>query len=181
MKTIGLDLDGVICGFQPAFIKACGGDPDDWKKWTGWEFEFCPVAIPLDERLKIWERIKIDEKFWRDIEPMHGSSIARVAEVSRQHSVYCVTHRPRETFAATAEWLQRYEIIPIGLLFVKDKRRACSGLRIEAFLDDSPDVVDEFDGYKMQAYILDRPWNREVNGHRRVTSVGEFLDKVLKG
>ncbi len=177
---IGFDIDGVVCDFHSAFIKACGGNPDNWKKWTSYPFEDCPVDIPNEKKLEIWDRLQPDQKFWASIEPAYGSSIARVAETSRSHATYFITHRPIEAFAATAQWLYDHDIRPAGLLFLKDKRRACSGLRIEAFLDDYGNVVSEFEGYKLQAFILDRPWNRDLKVAKRVTSVGNFLDEVLK-
>lgn len=177
---IGLDIDGVLAAFHQDFIAACGGNPDDWKKWEQYPFEFCPVNRTKEEIEDVWQKLHFNKDFWLGIKPAHGSSITRVAEISHKLPIYFITHRPKSVFSVTAEWLVAQGIEPTGLLFVKDKRRVCSGLHISAYLDDFGEVVDEFDGYSMKAYLIDRPWNRDLKGYRRVTSVGEFLDKVLE-
>lgn len=176
---VGLDIDGVLAFFQAAFIKECGGNPDHWRKWDNWDFQYCPVGMSPEDRLKVWETVQTKEKFWNDIAPAPGADIKRVAEESRNHPFYFITHRPKSMFAVTAHWLVRQGIEPTGLLFIKDKRRACSGLKISAFLDDYDEVVDSFDGYQLRAYLIDRPWNAHVKSAHRVQSVGEFLDKIL--
>lgn len=177
---LGFDIDGVLANFFGAFIKECGGDPENWKKWMEWPFASCPVDMPPEERLKVWERVQQDMDFWRNIEPAYGSSLSRVAQVSQKDECYFITYRPDSTFAVTAEWLHRQGIRPAGLLYVQDKRKACSGLKIDGYIDDYYKIAEEFEGYKTPVYLIDRPWNRHIEGYERVTSVGDFIDKLLK-
>ena len=58
-----------------------------------------------------------------------------------------------------------------------EKSRLYKGLALDAFLDDKPETVRAMLKWRQNVYIMDQPYNREVEAPR-VKSVDEFLEIV---
>ncbi len=182
---LGIDCDGVLCNFSKRYAeyakKFCGLDVDISQQ-REWSFESIGVPPEMDDR--IWEEIKNTENFWRRLEPLSGAWTLFWSQ--RNHELFFITSRVptkgMSVVAQTAGWLQYYHNIEFPTVLVADqpskKIPLALNLGIDAFVDDKPSTVKSMRNAGILAYILDQPYNQDVEDPR-VKSVDEFLSQVL--
>jgi hypothetical protein len=80
--------------------------------------------------------------------------------------------------AATRNWLDEHGFAGLPVSFSVDKAAVARELCIGYAIDDASHHYDQFAAAGAQAYLLDRPWNRDHRA-RRVRSWDDFVASVL--
>ena len=192
LKTISIDVDGVLANFTKAFAAklaevGCQTPPDF--EPTDWNFGGSG-ATP-EQLDAAWRLVDKTENFWRTLHvyPESVSSLHRWCDSDKAPvDLYYVTSRvPTEGATVkqqTEVWLSRCAL-PYGGVVVKPrgvtKMEIYKALGIGWSVDDYPKNVRPTLGTGHRGYLLDRPWNQEATDLPRVKSLAEFLKLVQNG
>jgi uncharacterized HAD superfamily protein len=188
---IGVDCDGVLADFNTAFIaytiKVTGVDkfPKRPFEITTWNY---PQSYGYTEKQvsAVWDCIKQDHIFWATLPTYDDSECS--CDMLNEHArcgdeIYIITNRmglrPKDQ---TEMWLEKRGYQNPTVLITADKAGAARVLQLDAYIDDKFENCDDvsrtvFRGQKVRTFMLDRPWNRQVEpkGVTRVESVAEML------
>ena len=181
---IGIDIDGVGFNFgdscrryleqiNQGHLWKSGPTPEpywdffkDWG-WTGAEFvDFCNRGADAGVI------------FSGPMRPGYKEMIDDIANMG--HEIIIATDRPFGSTPdvsqrLTVEWLQQHEINYDELHFTADKTSA----ECEMFIDDKVENIVALLDAGVDAYMLDRAWNRHYEAHgRRIYALQEFTAKV---
>ncbi|HDD42305.1 MAG: hypothetical protein DRN61_02125 [Thaumarchaeota archaeon] len=174
MLRIALDVDGVLADTMRLWIRLWNRRSEqkigyeDLVEWDFWK----KLGISGDEFMKLMSEAW---RMWWEIPPTEPNISEKVAKIKSLGKLDIVTARPRETEICTLRWLEAHRIPYDDYVWISSSRLKAK-LDYDAFIDDSPLIVD---GCLMRGKILllyDRPWNRSVyeSGYvRRVKSLDE--------
>jgi uncharacterized HAD superfamily protein len=187
---VGIDCDGVICDFNRNFIErtvlVTGRDlfpkrPFDILTWEYPE----SYGYSNSEVSKVWEDIKRDPTFWSGLPSYTGTfealSMLRLREYNDGDEVYFITARPGYRPKQQTElWLRAHSGDPTWtptVLISSDKGGCCKALKLDKYIDDRLENVEDASATGTDTYLMDRPWNRQPHHGDivRVTSVQEML------
>lgn len=149
----GYDVDGVLANFGESLYEHFG---EPYVAPTIWNDPFI---------LKNFHLIKNDPAFWLKIKPF--------AELNTIGDIY-ITHRMVDV-SVTIQWLHIVGCPKALTLSVENGDKVTPALKykVEYFLDDKPQNVEELRQAGIKAYLLDRPWNQDAD-LPRVKSIAEF-------
>ena len=156
-----------------------------WKTWHMWEDYGCSKEAWLD----VVTSATLDGMY-SNTPPYEGSVAAwnrLLWELGPRVGLHLVTARGFMEHAEdirlwTPEWVTEYAIAHHTLSFEKDKvaAQAKLGVRFDYAIDDGVHNYEALDADGVKVYLLSRPHNREFPAERRVDSIDEFVDIVLK-
>lgn len=213
---IGFDIDGVLANFIPSYqklaIEVAGKDlfdRGDYKNPPCWNWpEY--RGYSKETMKEVWNRIKNDERFWMDLDPLPGVSTLRmcILDLQRYHEIYFVTSRVGSDVKwQTEQWLRLHLAIDLPTVLISSAKGLCAkALKLDCYLDDNADNVNDVVLKTLpeeisvtlpnilqpatRTYLLDASYNREpgvpeapVRVDTRVTRVatlGKFLDAELQ-
>jgi hypothetical protein len=192
----GIDLDGVFVRFDIKVAEIANKlwpgklpwdyVPQDWN-YTG--------VLSTDDWDKIWVEIKQTPNFWGTlrgyVENVHA--LQGFFNYNPSFDAYFITSRVETVgdspLAQSFQWLQERYLAPrnghsavIAVSDAKMKASVIQALKIPYFLDDYAPTVEQLnnlEGFRPHAMVLDRPWNRYATSLPRVYSVAEYL-KIVK-
>jgi 5'(3')-deoxyribonucleotidase len=187
---IGFDLDGVAADFNSAMInkviEVTGKDlfpprPFDIPTWDypqhyGYTNEECSA---------VWSEIKRDDGFWSGLNAYPAAVqilrwLSKLVEYG-QADVYFVTSRPGTSAKAQTEmWLGARGVDSPTVLISSDKGGVAKALKLDFYVDDKTEnCVDVATASpKTKTYMLAQPWNVEVPGVPRITSLAAFVSDI---
>lgn len=172
---IGLDIDGVLANFNPAYIRLLNeirniGASEDHVPQR-WHYEGDLGFTPDDVQLA-WQAIGKSEDFWYNLNRLeYPPSLPG-------HEVYYITARPgKNVKLQTESWLMEYGA-DLPTVLISAMKGACAyALNLEVYVDDRlENILDvERASPSTRAYLINRPYN--VNGDvlRRADSLGDVL------
>lgn len=204
MKTIGIDVDGVLADFNTTFI-------DRVIAITGHDlFPPRPFNIPTwdypeyygyadGEVSATWDSIKTDQTFWASLAPYAETRFVLKELFARQGAgdvVYFITNRMgTRPKPQTEAWLKFYGFPGATVMTSALKGTAALALGLDVYLDDrwenAKDVAGSYERVdntvtwvpsKTTSYLFSRPWNVKTSelpqslGVIRVASATEFLN-----
>ena len=194
LPTVTFDVDGVLANFiqgmfdllTPLTLKFC-----DWHDCTHWDTVQSGLLTP-EECEKAWRLVLNEPYFWATIEPFEDVDFQTLnthMEVG-EFVGYFVTSRfdldtPNYVGDArflTQCWLQKQGLkAHAGVVVQRNQSRAdlLYGLGSDYHLDDIGDNYLSLCAAGIQAYLLDRPWNRYLGTSDRVCSIEEFLNRTV--
>jgi hypothetical protein len=178
---VGIDLDGCIYPFVTAYNNVFGPEGADDTAWTGY-YSYRQWGI-TDDQFKGHLKSGAKYKFLFEREPPYPGVIAAWQRLMDMPvKVHVITHRVREAWGSTVRWLEAYGFQPDTLTFSSDKRvlEALAGLDA-SHLTMCEDTVSQFEQIRdhgIDAYLIDQPWNREIDTPKRVPDFSAFVDKV---
>lgn len=172
---IGIDLDGVVHDFVGAYR--------EFRQWVLTDRHTMPEPTRWDF-CEEWNVDKADFRQHIHSEPavFQGRPYPGAIDGLRQladagHSIHIVTHRPASQVRTTCEWLERWEVPFDTLTFAEDKTIA----KVDVFLEDNVENYEALRDAGVQAFLMDRPWNRDADAdHHRVVGWADFLSAVGK-
>lgn len=198
LKSVGIDLDGVVADFTATMTKVLrerlhmplpeGYQPTDWG-WIG-------ANLPKGTMDKAWRILDATENLWMTIDPLFPNIIdLKVffnAHAGKDLDVYFITARKDGAGLSpktqSEMWLRNYLGNPsteISVLTVNsgmDKVDVLHALSVDYCIDDHmPTVVNAKSAYKKgKTYLLDQPWNQDGKFYnvKRVNTLKEFFDIV---
>jgi hypothetical protein len=167
-----------------------------WTSWHMWEDYGCSKEAWLD----VMDQACIDGMY-EDTPPFEGSVAAwnRLRWELDDVQLHLVTARgfmarAEEIREATPKWIEEYGIAHDTLTFAKDKVAAMRDLvplremdkwwhgsgRFDYAIDDGVHNYEALASAGVPVYLLTRPHNQNFPAQRRVESIEEFVDIVLK-
>lgn len=168
---IGIDLDGVVHDFVGAyrrFLRSFVGhrhtmpEPTRWDFYEDWNVTKADFLAHLNTEGAVF-----------DGKPYPGAIGALDQLRDAGHSIHIVTHRPASQVRTTCDWLEKWSVPYDTLTFAEDKTIA----KVDVFLEDNVENYEALRAAGVQAFLLDRPWNRDRLA-RRVDDWGHFRSAV---
>lgn len=174
-KTIALDLDSVLADVMKIWVEEynliynTNIRKKDILKWH------IHHILPINENEISNLFIDVWKTRWKDIPPT-SNDLSYVTSVIREKGfrISIITKRERETMAYVANWLDYHGIFLNDIIFIFD---GISKMHYPFYLlvDDSPLTIKEIRKPK-QIVIFDQPWNKSLDGYRRITQLSELLN-----
>jgi uncharacterized HAD superfamily protein len=174
VRTIYVDMDDVLCETARRFLVIIGrefGKKVVYDKLTDFDFERS-CDLTKAERAKLYELVHLEDEIL-SIEPIPEAIAVLNGWVGAGYEIAIVTGRPPDTFAASMEWLARYQV-PFQSFTVVDKYGrfqtentiglSLAELATQQFcwaVEDSLPMA-KFLALEMNVPValLDRPWNQ---------------------
>lgn len=180
---VGWDLDGVFYSFEAALrswlIENHGRHPDSLPTpvltWDWWETHW---GLDLNDFLRICGEATDAGHMFLYGEPFAGSveAIVRVHEAGHLNHIITARNFGTKSPHNTADWLERWAIPYDSLCFTHHK-----GLtRPDVMVDDRPENFWAYEEAGVPVYLLDQPWNQQVNTDKRIYTLSEYADIVLE-
>jgi uncharacterized HAD superfamily protein len=175
---IGIDVDGVLADFAKRYLDMArdlfNHNPDPEANPT-WDFNLSNEQTDV-----LWKQIKGIVNFWCTLQPYDRWPLPQA-----QHTLIFITSRVSTAGGTpesqTAWWLHNVKgIIHPTVLVVNhwhEKSALYRDLKLDAFIDDKVDTVQQFRKHKQNCYVYAQPWNRKITD-KRVTSMQHFFDEV---
>lgn len=180
---VGVDADGCIYPFVTGYTRLYGppgAGHDDWEDYNC----FRQWGI-TDDQFK--GHLKSGAKYkglFSDEAPYPGviGAWSRLRELPVK--VHLITHRVREAWGPTIEWLEAFGLEVDSLHFSSDKTILAAVAGPDAsHLMMCEDTVSHFVAVEeagIDAYLIDQPWNREYSTNKRLPDFAAFVDEVDK-
>jgi uncharacterized HAD superfamily protein len=182
---LGVDLDGVLCDFNTAFIaliqEKLGMDlPKPSSSYPNtWDYHKA-AGITSKQNAVLWKHIQ-STPFMASLNPLPGAVNAIRILRELDDNVYFITSRRGPMAKYWSEvWLKNHGAYnPTVIQALGSKGDIAKGLKLDVFIDDKPGYVQEvIDSVpKVRAYLIDAPYNQDdgpVHGIR-VKNVLEVL------
>lgn len=194
MKTrlsIGLDLDGVVASFSPAFrrisLEMFGlPDIDNPSYKANTDYDFADWGLTPDQVAAVFKRIELTKNFWESLGKMPGTELLN--EYSRDYKVYFMTHRKEETYGRPVEvqsmrWISSNYDIPHPTVIVSGhKGSLAKTLELFAFIDDKPFMCEKVSAKspttKHMVFLRDNPYNQGEERFIRVPTLDAMLRRL---
>lgn len=178
---VGVDLDGVCYDFADSLRLHVAGaradrrelypDPQRWEFYYDWGWS-------LEEFIRITDAGVGRGVVFAQGDPLPGCSWAFWQLREAGHSIHIVTDRSfgpaGEAAYATIRWLTQHELPFDSVTFSADKTIA----NVDVMVDDKPSNYLALKAAGVDAFLLTRPWNSEVQDAQRVTSISHFAEEV---
>lgn len=184
---IGFDLDGCLYDFgnsvrryldsigRPYGWKNDGEEPHHWDFYEYWNMsreEFTQICH---------DGVDAGYIFSGPARPNAVESVQRVAALG--HEIIIITDRqfgsdPRNSHAATSEWLAQHGIEYDELWFSADKTIT----QTHMFVEDKLENYDKLNLAGVDTYLINRDWNLTVGGdaRQRISDIADYAEAVEK-
>ena len=194
LPAVSFDVDGTLANFLETFlghIMEVSGKVIDWSEVTKIPIEGNGL-VTHEEVERAWDLFNHTPFSWAMLTPfkdVNFNLLDTYMEVG-EFLGYIVTRRPdlktpyniSDARYLTLSWLQKYGLRNLSGIVIdygKDRADVLSNLGIDAHLDDDPKVFERLIDRGINAYLINRPWNKHVDTDKRVYTVTEFLDKAV--
>jgi 5'(3')-deoxyribonucleotidase len=165
---IAVDIDGVLADIHTAVFRRLGLNlrAEDIRVWDFFEELGLERRVFWDAYRELWSRD------YRSIPLIEESAPQTIAALRERYVVDIVSCRPTDTWAGTAEWLRWRGIGYDDLRLLPPKAEKTELREYIFFVDDNPNMALRDRG---RVIIYDRPWNRGIEGVRRIRSLMELI------
>ncbi len=164
--VIGLDADGVLLDYLPAWLNAL-------KERTGYELRVSEVRqwditnyLPKNLHKELYAART--PALYRTVKPIPGAVAGYHKLLARGHCLVVITSDRPNFVAEKKSCIERY--FPVSRIVLAEHGRKRDTLRADIFIDDAlandPDI------------LFDQPWNREVPHPGRVLGWTELVARV---
>lgn len=186
MSEIMVDIDEPLFPWARTIHEACRAaglhDVPEWKTWHMWEDYGCEKEAWLD----VVAGLTLDGMYL-NTPPVEGAAAALRRIAWEGHRIHLVTARgfmenAEQIRTWTPEWLFEFGVPYNTLTFAQDKAQAMIDLdvRFDFAIDDGVHNYEKLDAAGVPVYLLDQPHNRDFPAARRVQSMNEFADIVIR-
>lgn len=197
MKTICVDIDGVLANFTASYalaLEKVHGScllPADWQTSADfpplWSWESHYGYTPAEEREAWQEHILKPNNFWLKLKPLPTAreslsmlnGLFKVGEID----LFFITHRmgSRAKYQSTA-WLFEHGIDYPNVIIAADKVPALRALNANFFIDDKPETLMNVEAAShderwpdFQLFVQNTGYNQSVKVGQRVNNIKEAL------
>lgn len=161
MKSIGIDIDGVIADSQPVIITKL--NQNFGKNYTLADFvNFKPKKMFGISRKSLDSFIMDRElEIITETVPIPGA-IETLKELSGSHKIHLVSARTPLYTGQTISWLDKYNVPydHLRLLGQHDKRGACLDLCVDLFIEDNKKNAIQVSSCGIPVLLLNATYNR---------------------
>lgn len=179
---IGFDVDGTLYNFVSQAAKMMG-HPDLTPDEGGCATWNTLPETDADGFDALFSNPLLTRSVFEDGEP-YEHAVMGVRRVMTFADVYLVTKRPPTARAATHRWLDKHGILPNGLIFIEDfaeKAAIVQSLKMAAYVDDHPDIVEDLGrNTTTVSYLQRRRYNSELKWPRVVNNLLEYAEAVRR-
>lgn len=183
MAEIMLDVDDVVMPWSEEIrneavdlgLVAPGAT---WTSWTPW--------IDWGIREQDWYRVLTSANrkgLYTKTAPYPDAVAAINGLIWHGHNIHVVTARAgKHIQQITPAWFADHGIGYKSMTFVQKKLTAQEilGVRFDYAIDDGPHNYVDLDQWGIDVFLMDQPHNRHMDGARRVNSLTEFANIILK-
>lgn len=189
-QVIGLDLDGVLARFSPAYARLLTEEtgitfpdynivePETWY----WERD---AGVTEEQESRVWDRIRKDPYFWQGFKRYSGVNDFCENLCNTDHMIYFITDRSGIMPQHQSQWWLKYHChIPMPNVIISNKAGKgviCKALGVNVFLDDKAENIEDVwsQSPMTDCYMLKKPYNSRLHGMEKlVTSLDEFGAKA---
>ena len=197
MKTIMIDLDGVLADFTEGFTRIANklwGHPIVLQKdQIEWRMPFCTNH----QQDIVWEEIRTDPRWWVMLNRMVAlSTMFRIEALQRMHEILFVTSRVSNASPPgeqSRRWLRMHGVPNASVIVSSEKGAVARAVGATHSLEDRLENALDIAGTQPNTYLINRPYNQVLTTelsfypiHKlasyeyitRVDTVDQFLDKV---
>ena len=183
---IGLDVDGVLADFNPAYIELL-------TKQTGikfpevndqypdtWNYDRA-AGVKKEDETAVWNIIKGSEDFWFKLLPYHNVCAFLVWLKYLRQDTYFITNRCGSAKSQTERWLHKAGYPEPTVLISSEKAMVCKALNITHYIDDKNENCNDVKCYasRTKGYMLKRPWNEPIESVPRLSSLKDFQNILV--
>jgi len=180
ITDIGMDMDGVVYPFVPAFQRYCAQrqgklflpDPTNWHFYEDWDMDESTFHQWLIDAAN-------EEQVFASEDPYEGVVDAWNTLLSMGIRIHVVTARPQAAWEQTANWLTKHGLVANSLHFNSTKGFLTSFAKQKALvIDDHVQYYDEAERSGMVPVLLNRPWNQHKEDANRVNNLAELVSLI---
>lgn len=178
MKTIGIDIDGVIANFVPTFITVV-------EKRYGITIKESDIAThDLYQVLGISPNIALDlinETLQMDLDVMSGA-VEYLKLLKDKNKIILITARKIDE-NITKEWLRKHSIPYDKIMFLEEGNKFNCDIELDVMVDDNLKEIINCQSIAKKLIIYDHPWNQTYDVEKkfyRVKNWKEIYDLINK-
>lgn len=184
-------FDGILANFSVGYAailtKLTGVEFPDYSKEHPkvWYWERA-AGVEKNRENIAWEEIKADTTFWLNLPAHEGADeflFGLKTYLDADDDIYFITNRMGLNVKwQTETWLKYHGYDRPTVLISKEKAECCKALALTHYIDDKQEnVVDCVkNSPQTKTFMLAMPYNNEVAGAKRITSLLEFLDEITR-
>jgi hypothetical protein len=178
ITDVGIDMDGVMYDFVGVFQEFCENrmgrkltPATKWDFYHDWDMTDLTFQMWLNDATE-------DMQIFNWYEPMKNTAEGWASLREQGITIHILTHRHANAYQQTARWLQRYDLLPDGLHFGRDKTilKVLSNGKCAA-IDDHVPYHNEYEKANIMSFLRTQPWNLTSDAHR-VEDLLDFATKV---
>lgn len=168
---LGIDLDGVLADFVKGFNKRVLLQTKKVMPAvaTCWDW-YRQAGVTEEEDKLLWKSIANDACFFKDLDPLPNApdDLRLLTKLARDgHQVYFITTRPGAyAQIQSGDWLlmHGYRESPAVLLAgsPESKAQLATALKLDLFIDDRPENVQEVSKTDTRTFLLTTPYNTSM-------------------
>ena len=184
--VIALDIDGCLANFNNSYAKRL-------VKVTGENRFPTPLEIPCwdwdkhygytnEEIAATWDSIIADRLFWQKLDTLVEPDVfTRINVISKTNPVYFITNRVGlNCKQQTEKWLYEQGINYPTVLIAANKRPIIESLKIEFFVDDRLETMNELVGLKRPHFYLAETTYNQTGRLSGVAVASDVKDALTK-
>ena len=176
---LGIDIDEVVCKLMDSMLPLVNYENDtvyDEEDITEYNLQVVGIKEPgklLKKYKNMFKTAKAVDGADRFINRLYkdGHKIILISKRDSYDGIY----------ADTIQWFKK-KGIPFDkmLLYQKNKVNKAHMEKIDIFIDDKAETVEQMQKSGIDSYVFDRPWNKNYKHLKRVYSWGDIYDEVRK-
>lgn len=184
---IGIDIDEVVVEFFKKYLELFNEkfekniDFDSWTKYNIWDF----TDISREDALGLVNEFQ-ESGGLDDLELVEGVKEA-LMELNQKYEIYFITSRPQSIKEKTENFLKNlfsefnFELHFSGGVWndSKSKVTICNELGIKIMVEDNADYALGCAEKGVKVFLLDKPWNQNVEEHENVIRVRNW-DEIME-
>jgi uncharacterized HAD superfamily protein len=199
LPRLAFDIDGVLASFQGLFLdsmnRVCGTSYEikDWVK-----YDLAGNPFTKEQFDAAWKEVLVTPNAWRILEPCGdidfyeintemGMAIYNGYFVTKRRDLEETDYNHGYKHMRDANYLTRMWLEDHGIKNYTSVISTASTVRVDmlklieadAYIDDWGEQFLKCRAAGINAYLIDRPYNQDIDTHYRVYSVEEFIDKAL--
>jgi chemotaxis signal transduction protein len=141
-------------------------DVNDWD-WVQHHFDLTTAQI-VDAFAEVWG------KRWNEIQPTESDMEKKVEKLNELADVTIVTSASPEQASGKIQWLYKYGLKQIPILFVPYGKTK-EALPYHIFVDDRDDTIEKVTKAGKIGILYDQPWNQKCKVGFRVKSLSNVI------
>lgn len=190
LPRVTSDVDGVWANFTELMCQLHNkkyGTDIHWTEWNTWKpWENDPPLMTQKQSQEHFETAFNMPDMYRHLDIFYDVDPKKVQKDldNNLYLLHFVTHRANliadegilDSCRLTQLWFQDHGLVPTGVIAGHQERyELLQQLESDYHLDDYGDEFLKLRKKGINAYLIDRPWNQDIDTEYRVKSFDEFL------
>lgn len=173
-SRILVDIDNTLWDFGTAFYIKIKSKGYNVQPPHSWSWDFAKGIVPTDEFYKIIREVHQDQINYK---PFNYAKEFLENLKNAGYTVIINSHRDKDLYSITRNWLEKHNLIFDDLVLIEDKRELFKNAKF--VVDDSPTVLEYAVNQGIPATGLLFSWNKHlldrVKLHNTLKQCEEFI------